>query len=72
MTWLRRRKTPVPPRPRAERPHEKPDVARAQRQLERIRRQRPEVEELVSALAEERRLNNFTASAVIVFRGGRS
>lgn len=50
---------------------DRPDPQAAREQLERIRNRREDVDALVSALARERRLNHFTASAVIVFRGGR-
>lgn len=51
---------------------EKPDVEKAQEDLARIRAQRADVDALVSALVREKKLNNFTANAVITFRGGRA
>lgn len=58
-------------RKKKRRDEERPDPQAAREQLERIKGRREDVDALVSALARERRLNNFTASAVIVFRGGR-
>lgn len=52
MTRLRPRRTD----------REKPDVAGARAELERVRQQRPDVERLVSALTEERGRNNFAAN----------
>ena len=52
--------------------HDKPDVAKANADLARIRAQREEVDALVAALVREKRLNNFTANVVITFRGGRA
>lgn len=49
----------------------KPDVAGARATLERIKRQRPDVERLVDALTAEKRLNDFTANVIVTFRGGR-
>lgn len=49
----------------------RPDPEAAREEYEAVKARRPDVERLVDALARERRLNNFTASAVIVFRGGR-
>lgn len=58
-------------RPRIKRQSDKPDVEGAREQLERIKRQRPDVDALVDALKRERRLNNFTANVTVMFRGGR-
>lgn len=51
---------------------DKPDVAGARENLERIRGQREAVEELVTALVLDRHLNNFTANIIASFRGGRA
>lgn len=51
---------------------DKPDVAKANADLAKIRAQRSEVDALVAALVREKRLNNFTANVVITFRGGRA
>lgn len=59
-------------RPRKKRQPDKPDVAGARADLERIRRQRPDVDALVDALKRERQLNNFTANVIVSFRGGRA
>lgn len=48
-----------------------PDPQAAREEYEAVKARRADVEQLIAALARERRLNNFTASAVIVFRGGR-
>jgi len=48
----------------------RPDVAGAREQLDRIKRQRPDVDALVEALIREKRLNSFTANATAMFRGG--
>lgn len=48
-----------------------PDIDGAQRELARIKAQRPAVEELVAALVVERHLNNFSANLTATFRGGR-
>lgn len=57
--------------PRPHRDRDQPDVEAAKAELERVRRQRPDVARLVSALATEKRLNNFTANIVVQLRGGR-
>lgn len=57
--------------PRRDDREDKPDVAKAHRDLARIRAQRPEVDGLVAALVREKNLNNFTANVVITFKGGR-
>ena len=48
-----------------------PNPTKAKADLERIRKQRPEVDALVKALATEQRLNSLTANVLITFRGGR-
>ena len=50
---------------------DRPDVEGAARKLEQIKAQRPDVENLVAALHREKHLNHFTASVIVVFRGGR-
>lgn len=49
---------------------DKPDVAGAQANLERVRAQRGQVDQLVAALRREQHLNGFTANVTVVFRGG--
>lgn len=51
---------------------DKPDVEGARAELERIKSQRPAVDELVASLVENRRMNNFTANVIASFRGGQS
>lgn len=58
--------------PRRSQPADKPNVAKANADLERIRAQGADVDALVAALIREKRLNNFTANVVITFRGGRA
>lgn len=50
---------------------DRPDVEGERAKLERIKAQRPNVENLVAALQREKHLNHFTASVIVVFRGGR-
>ena len=50
---------------------DRPDVDKAKADLEKIRKQRPEVDALVESLRRERQLNNFTANVVVTFQGGR-
>lgn len=60
MKFWRRKKRP-----------DKPDIDKARADLARIKAQRPDVEQLVSSLVVERRLNNFTANLTATFRGWR-
>lgn len=62
MTWWRKERDP----------DDRPDLAKAQADLERIRARRNEVDALVDALIREKHLNNFTANVVVTFRGGRT
>ena len=62
--WRREDRSPSPV-------DEKPDVEGARANLARIKRQRPDVDELVAALRREQHLNNFTANVTATFRGGR-
>lgn len=48
-----------------------PDPAKARSELDRVRRQRGEVDRLVADLMRERELNHFTANVVATFRGGK-
>jgi hypothetical protein len=57
-------------RTRKPEPQEKPDVEGARADLERVKRQRPDVERLINALQREQNLNNFTANFVATLRGG--
>lgn len=50
---------------------DKPDVEQAKAELERVKKQRPDVDRLVETLTREQRLNNFTANVVVTLRGGR-
>lgn len=58
--------------PRRRDENDKPDIPKAQRDLARIKAQRPDVDALVAALVREKHLNNFTANVTMTFRGGKS